>query len=386
MGIRKLKTVYYKLESAINEPYDKTDNFIELKMSEYTPETTPEIIETEQMSHLRQLATRKSTGRKTGSLKIVKPLDGSLLAIHSGLIGSGLGELTVAGSPITVTGVTADTITASSTGYVAGDIVQITADNRKFKHLLVESADASSVTFKNVLTAQEIAVITAGTTKTVKKLSKCKIGSPQQSNTYTVVVIYDDSSVEVYTGCGVACSFDVNTSGEAKFNIEFKASRVDFKDEFGTYYEIPSGGTITQEGRYNNVKYDFKSSLLYDPVLEDDKSLFPQVLALKIAHTLEANSMQGGGLNNIEGFYTSPSVECEANFHYNTTNRRIFSDDYENISEQYYFCSQSDFSFYAPHCSFIGLSDAEINVYDSINLKMNINDDADNEPIICLPQ
>lgn len=385
MGIRKLKSVFYKKEATINEAYDKTATFKELKVSEYGLTPRQEVFEVEQMSHTRQLSSRKATGRKTGELKVAKTLDTSLLAFHSDLIKSGLGDLTTAGSPIAVTGVTETTITASSASYVAGDIVQITADNKKFKHLLVTSADAQSITIRNGLTAQEIALITSATTKTVKKLSKCKVAAPVNGDTYTVVIKYDDNSVELLRGCGVACSFDVTTSGSAKFNISFMASYCDYKDEFGTYYEAPSGTITAETGKPTMLKFDFKSSLLYDTVNDEDLSLFPQTLGLKIAHTLEKNELQGG-LNNIVGFYTSPSVECEANFHYNSLNRQIFSDENEGNTSQFYFASQNDFSFYAPHCDFVGSNSAEHNVYDSINVKMNINDDVDNEPVICLPQ
>jgi len=384
MNIKVLKSIYYRKESETNEAYDKTAAFIKLMVSEETPEARKEKIEISQISSSRELSALSYTGRKKGSLKLVKSMSKALLTTHSDLIKAGLGDLTTAGSPIAVTGVTNTVITASSTGYVAGDIIQITADNIQLQHLLVVESDASTVTVRNELTDEEVAIITAATTKTVKKLSKCKIGSPLQGSTFTVVREYGDGEIEVARGCGVAINFEIVTTGEAKVNIDFMAAHFDYKDEYNQPYEMITG-SITTETNQTPVLFDFKSSILRDIDNTVDKVLFPQSLALKTSHTLIENDLIGG-LNNVVGFYIQPKVDCEANFHYSSTNRLLFDDSHETDSTQFYFTGQSNFSFYAPSCFFIGQNPADHNVYDSINVLMNINSHETLEPVICLPQ
>jgi hypothetical protein len=385
MSIKNLKTIYYRVEEAPNESYDKTKAFQEIKVSEYTLEGRTEIFETEILSHSRKLSTSKAGGRNTGSLKITKNLDLSILESHSDLLEAGIGTITSAGTNKTVSAVTTTTITSSSTNYVAGDIIQITADSIKFNNLLVLSADATTVTLRTALSALEVSQINIATVKTVRKQSTCKIGSPVQGSTFCFVVRYDDDSVEVLRGCGVAGSFELSNSGHAKISFDIKSASVDWKDEFNNVYGIPTGTITSESAGGRPVKYDFKSSLLYDTVNSVDKILFPQKLSLKVAHTLENNELIGG-LNNINGFYTNPSVECEANFHYNGVNRLTFSDRYEDNTNQFYFCGQSTFAFYAPLCFFVASNPSEYNVYDSINVKMNINTSATSEPIVVLPQ
>lgn len=382
--IKNLKSFLYRREDVTNEEYDKTKTFKEIKVSEYTLEGRKELFETTILNNTRELASKKSTGRKTGSATLTMNLSKSILASHSQLVESGLGQLTVASSPITVTLVATDTITVSSTSYVSGDIIQITADGVQYNNLLVESADASSVTLRSPLTALEVTMINAATTKTVKKVSKCAIGRPLQGYTYTLVAVFEDDSIEVLRGAGVAASFDITTDGQAKITFTFNGAELEWKDQYGNEYLKPSG-TITAETYNTPIYFNFKSSLLYDTVNEEDMSLFPQALMLKVAHTLQPNTLQGG-LNNLVGYYTQPSVECEANFHYSNANRKIFSDTYENNTSQFYFCSQENFAFFAPRCQFVGANPADFNVYDSIQVMMNINDDADNEPLVVLPQ
>lgn len=384
MAIKQIKSFHYLLETDTNQAYDKTKTYNKIVVSEYTYTARQEKFEIAQMSSVRKLSNRQATGRKTGDLKLTLPLTTSLLTNHSEIIKAGLGDLTSASSTTPVTGVTEFTITASSTSYAEGDIIQITADGHQFKHQLVVSSDGTTVTVRNGLTDAEIAHITSASTKTVKKLSKCKIMSPVQGKTFTVVLTYSDNQVEVLRGCGVSCNFDITTTGEAKFNINFMAASADYKDEFNNIYE-PITGTIVSETRGKIIHYDFQSSLLYDIENIEDISLFPQKLELKIAHKLEKNELQGG-LNNIVGFYTDPDFTCTANFHYNSVNRAIFSDVNEDNEDQFYFCSQPTFSFYAPHCSYVGANPADFNVYDSINVTMVTNDIEDYEPIVVLPQ
>lgn len=385
MGIKNLKTIYYRKEDVVNEAYDRTKTFKEIKVSEYTLEGRTEIFETEVLSHTRKLASSKASGRTTGSLKITKNLDLSILASHSVLLEAGIGAVVAAGSSKAVTAVTTGSITTANAGFTAGDIIQITADGIKFNNLLVLSADDTVVTLRSELSALEVAQITAATTKTVKKQAVCKIGSPVQGSTFCFVVRFDDDSVEVLRGCGVAGSFELSNSGHAKISFEIKGAAVEWKDEFNNVYAIPNGTITAESAGGRPIKYDFKSSLLFDTVNEEDLSLFPQTLSLKVAHTLENNELNGG-LNNLSGFYTQPSVECEAKFHYNSTNRLIFSDQYENNEDQFYFCSQPSFAFSAPLCFFVAANPTEHNVYDSINVKMNVNTDATSEPLVVLPQ
>lgn len=385
MSIKNLKTIYYRAEEAPNEAYDKTKTFQEIKVSEYTLEGRTEIFETEILSHSRKLSTSKSGGRNTGSLKITKNLDLSILESHTELLESGIGTITSVGTDKAVSAVTTTTISALSTNYVAGDIIQITADGVKYSNLLVLSADSSTVTLRTALNLIEVAQINIATTKTVRKQITCKIGSPIQGETYCFVVRFSDDSVEVLRGCGVAGSFELSNSGHAKISFEIKSASVDWKDEFNNIYAIPTGTIIAESAGGRPVKYDFKSSLMYNPSSPSDLILFPQTLSLKVAHTLENNELIGG-LNNINGFYTNPSVECEANFHHSEMNRRILSDQYEDDENQFYFCGQSTFAFYAPLCFFVAANPSEHNVYDSINVKMNINTSATSEPVVVFPQ
>jgi hypothetical protein len=239
------------------------------------------------------------------------------------------------------------------------------------------------VTLRSELSASEVACITNATTKTVKKVAKTSVGKPLGGSTYCVVVRYDNGVVEVLRGCGIASTINVSADGYAKIELEFKASDV-ANSSCGVAHVAPTG-TITAEGDYPTIKFDFKKSLLYDIANIEDISLFPQNLDLKIAHTLEVNP-SSGSLNNQQGYYTKPGVSCEAKFHHSATNLVLFSASNETNASQFYFTSQESFAFFAETCGFVGNMPSNNGAYDSISVKMNINHVATKPPYIVLPQ
>ena len=383
VAIKNRKSFYYKKETVFGEAYDDSQTFKELLASEYSLDARTDKLEVPQMSYLRELGSKSSTGRKTGTLKITKALTKAMMTNHLDLVKSGLGDTTTASSPVSVTGVTTSTLTASSTSYVAGDLIQVTYDGKLSPILLVLSADASSVTLRSELTDAEVTCIDNAVTKTVRKVAKCSIGSPNTGDTYTVVQRYDNGVVEVMRGCGVACVINISADGHAKIEITFEAS--DVSNSYCSVPYVAPSGTITAEGDYPAIKFDFQKSLLWDVPNVEDIELFPQMLDLKIAHTLEA-SPSSGQLNNRGGYYTKPNVTCEAKFHHSADNLAIFAEENEANSSQFYFTSQETFAFYAQTCDFVGNMPSDNGAYDSISVKMNINHIATKPPYIVLPQ
>jgi len=396
MTIKNLKSVDYLIESTFAEPYVHGTARKEIKISELETEMPGEKLETKYLNKTRELNNTTATGRKTGKLTFKKPLDGALLAEHVELVGAGLGTVT--------SGVDLGTISAKAT---AANIVTLTVADASLVDIgdivFVQDANGRAVLSMNRVmdntgaTATEIeleypvsdeqyAWITATSDKLLSA-ETVKVSTPDNSNTFQFVVSYDDSTCEVFRGCGIQMQFELTNSGLTEISFEVMAAIAEDKDEFTKVLHTQPSGSITAEGTYQPIFINFQQTYLLDTSIVTPVNLEnnPQELKLNFGHILKPK-LHMGGSNNITGWYTEPSVTCTGGFDRTDKNLELFDKDLESAANQFMFMSQKNFCFFAPAARYTNSDKKYYNEFDIIEVNVDVNHDTIEEPLLILPQ
>jgi len=391
--IKNYKRILYKEEASFGEAYNKASNFKEfLVADDFKLNRVGEKLETIYENKERQMNARTTTGRVTGDFSTTKNLDKSWLAKHSDLVNAGLGKVeggTTSAATITAIATTSNITTltiGADWSALIGLPVRITyTDGTVGSINIVESATATEVTLKIPFEATELAKIQAG--DELEDMKRVSISKPQNTKTFQFIVEYDDDSIELLQGCGVQIQIPFNTEGKSTVPITIKSAKVSNLDSSGAVLDSVSGGTITTEGTYQAVYYDFILNYVSDMATTPaPKSVVAQQFALNIAQELQAWTHQGGGVNNILGWWTKANVTAEAFYNRNDTNLVLFGTDNENSGTQWVFLGQQQVAFYAPVANFTNGDADAVGEFDSLKYNVDVNHDTSSEPFIVLPQ
>jgi len=393
--VKEYKKIIYLKETTFAEVYDNSGTYQEILAAELTQDRSGEQLSTLYMQKNRKLNETRASGRNTGSFTFSKNLDASLIEKHTDILEKAIGDYTAPTiANETITAFSSETVlvgTGGSTNITAGMFVkvEITVDSRVVTTSanLVASIATADVTFAHPFSDQEFLDMQAGDSAVMVQCGTVSPSAPIQDTSFTFVIEYDDDSCEVYRGCGISGAFEITTEGQALINFEVQAAVADNQDTLGNLYvDVTGTGTINPETQRNPIIFDFEIGRLWDASngTPANLTLFPQALTLALSHELIPNKLIGG-VNNINGWYTKPSLQGEADFDRDYID--LFSKKYEGDSNQFMFYSQPHFTFYAPLARFSTVNaGASLNDFDALHMAVDVNHDSNNIPLFVFPE
>jgi len=385
------KSIYVRVEDGFAEEYNPLNPVQQIKFENdgFKYESVTELLEIVYMNDERKLDADISAGRITGKLDASKNLDKSCLAtaVNKALIEAGLGELeeksntTTISSVSTVSGVTTLTV-ASGSGFASGDFIQVVKSGNKTSIYKIKTVSLDDFVLEYPVTDDDLLVMVA--TADVNNQTKCKVARPKDTVTFQFIIVDNDGKVEVMKGASLAIKEDHPVDKQGKHMYNIMSASVAYKDANKVRYTKPTN--ITLEGQYNPIKFNFQVAVVKDPATGLYVTAMPVLNEINVEHTVNPGT-HVGGVNNITGWYTEPSIKGELMFDNNAINLELFGPDASALTDNAFFLSQKDYAFEADGVKFVTKDRGAINdKYSTISVVANVNHRTDKEPVIILPQ
>jgi len=388
MSNKNLKEILIRKETTFGEAYNKANaGYAAFSVSEFTPNRVTEKIEKKFLAINKELNNHTTDGRTNGKLTITKPLDGSFKD-HLDFTEAGFGTLIqsyaneIEGTITSVVGNTTINVTDAG-NFSTGDIIAIGDSNNTLKagKNIILAINVNEITLKYPLKDIEIASIEETVDRVIHppvfNVAKTK------NNSFSIVCVYSDDSVEVLEGAVPAMSLEIPDSGKMEMKIEVMSASIGSQDTVGTVYAKPTT-SITSEVEYPTTYVDFKYNYIYDTINSVDFAICPYKFALKIGHTLSPEKSICGK-NGILGYYVKPDITAEVEYARNPTRLALFTHKSINKDEQYVFLSQENFAIFAERARFTGLDLAYMEEYDSLKMNVDVNQSTTKDLLISLP-
>lgn len=340
-----------------------------------TVDTKGENITYSILNNIRNTDEINETLRKTGSIKITKNFDTSLLTSHPTLINAGLGRLSsIKKGTVVVTGGKGSSVLpflTTSTSNISVDNLIYTSEGLKKIESIV-----SNTSFIIDTPLQT----TISTSTTFSNYISCDISDAKGTcdNAFNFVVCLHDDVYLIFKGCNVKCDFNVNF--EKQLSITFNITSQDVTE--GTYANDNISATfsaIVDETRGLPVKCNFDVCKFQNGTTIT--SHIPISFELGMTQTEEKlNAI--GGVNNVVGFQNRASIKPKMRFARSTEGKLISA--YSNISFSAY---QENFGIYIQELSFYNVNKTENNNnFDSIMCECNANTLENKRVYLVLPQ